>query len=294
MENYSTGSIKSPIDLRTFKYEPEPVSATVIPWSGGRRWPVENIRHQHKVGICTAISTTMHASKHYGVEFSPEFQYLCQKKYYDNLFYTSWPQWMEGSSILHALKVGKSIGFLPKAEMDKWITEADRFLPYDQYVAKLKAIPEAELERMKKIASKYKASAYALIDVSNYDKVRTAINSSLHGLLAHYRVGREWWTPPVEPLRSPKTMISGHAVNVTNYTGGSVRIANSWGPDWVDNGTAYSIYRNYIPVELWAVWFASVPASVVAMSEKLEANKNSITKQFVFRTLQAVINLFQK
>jgi hypothetical protein len=72
---YATGAKPSPYDIRTFAYVP-----SGIPVSGGTRYTPKDIEHQHKVGICTAISTTQNARKALGKKFSSEFQYLMQKK----------------------------------------------------------------------------------------------------------------------------------------------------------------------------------------------------------------------
>lgn len=271
MKTYSTGAEKSPYDIRTFTYAPTKASV-----KAGIRWEEKDIEDQKRVGICTAISTVMRAQKHFNKKFSPEFQYLCQKKFYDN-------NWNEGSSIFHALKVGKDIGFLPLEEFPT----VDRNLPYHEYIEKLKSIPDSEIERMKKIASQYKLKAYASVPVTR-ETMANAIEEQ-GALLQRFSLGNEWWTSPIEPLRSPKTVISGHAVNSTNTNGDSFRIANSWGVKWADKGTAYHLLNEYAPTEAWAVWFDEVPKEI-----KKQEDSRATTIGKIMDLLQQVIVLLAK
>ena len=241
MNEFGLGANKSPFDLRTFTYTP-----SVAPVKGGKRYPKENIEHQHKVGICTAISLTQNARRALGTKFSADFQYLCQKKFYDG-------DWNEGSAISSALKVAKNIGLLPSKDF-KYIKESDRKLPYHLYVEKLKAIPDAEIEKLKKKAAKNKILAFAEVPVDR-DSLANAIMESESGILARFHVGKEWYTQPIEPLRYPKLIISGHAVTESNFDGGSFRIANSWGSGWADGGTAYHTFNFYRPTEAWIAYY---------------------------------------
>lgn len=271
MTPYSTGAEQSPYDIRTFTYAPTKASV-----KSGVRWEEKDIDDQKRVGICTAISLTMRAQKHFNIKFSPEFQYLCQKKFYDM-------NWYEGSSISHALKVGKNIGFLPIEEFPT----VDRNLPYNEYVEKLKAIPDSEIERMKAIASKYKLKAYASVPISR-EYLANAIEEN-GALLQRFSLGKEWWTNPIQPLRPPKNPISGHAVNSTNTNGNSFRIANSWGTDWADKGTAYHLLDEYAPTEAWAVWFDEVPKEI-----KKQEDSRATTIGKIMDLLQQVIVLLAK
>lgn len=273
MKEYTFGAEKSPYDIRTFTYVPTKASV-----KAGVRWTTEDIDDQKRVGICTAISLTMRAKKHFGKEFSPEWQYLCQKKFYDL-------NWTEGSSISHALKVGKNIGFLPIEDIG--ISKDIRNLPYHEYIEKLKSIPEAEIERLKVIASKYKIKAYASVPVTR-ENMANAIEEQ-GAILQRFSVGSEWWTSPIEPLRAPQNPVSGHAVNSTNTNGDSFRIANSWGTDWADKGTAYHLLSQYAPTEAWAVWFDEVPQEI-----KKQEDSRATTIGKIMDLLQQVIVLLAK
>jgi len=270
---YSTGAQKSPFDLRTFTYVP--TKSNII---GGTKWGPASIEDQKRVGICTGISTSMRARKYFGVDFSDDFQYLLQKRSENN--------WDEGSSISSALNIGKNVGFLPQSEWT-FTTLEDRNLPYSEYIKKLQAVPESEIVRLSAIASKYKIKAYASIPVTR-DNLANAIDEQ-GALPSRFVVGEEWWTVPVEPLRPPKNVISGHAINITNYNGDSFRLANSWGIDWADKGTAYFLFSQYKPTEAWGVWFAEVPQVIV---DQIESRASIIGK--IIDLLQQVIALVLK
>lgn len=275
MNPYGTGADESPYDIRTFSYSPDPSRI-----KGGNRYEPKDIEDQHRVGICTAISLTQNARKALGTEFSADFQYLLQKKEIDK-------NWNEGSSISSALKVAHTFGLLP-ANKFPYVKEKDRKLPYYKYIEKLKSIPEKEIEKMKVMAAKHKILAYAAVPVDR-DLMAKAIDESEAGILARFSVGREWWTKPIEPIQPPKVHVSGHAVTESNYDGNSFRIANTWGTDWADLGTAYHLLRQYKPTEAWIIYYKDVPKKI---EEKLQSREELLGK--LADTLQELINLLKK
>ena len=277
-QNIPNGSLPSPFDLRTFGSK----TTTNKKQKGGERYKPEDIESQKKVGICTSISLTQNTRKATKRKYSAEFQYLLQKKYYDG-------NWSEGSSIFHALKVAKNFGLLPEKY---WIhtTYADRNLPYHEYIAKLKAIPDWEIKRLIKIANNYKIKAYAKVPVTR-DAMAQAIDGSKAGILARFVIGSEWWRKPVEPLRKPIKPISGHAVTESNYDGDSFRNANTWSYLWADGGTAYFMLNDYKPTECWRVWYwdEEVPKEI---QKKLGSRESIIGK--IMNLIQQIVLLVLK
>jgi len=299
INKHGTGAFPSPFDVRTFKYEPHGFArAELSPEKGGERWKPEEHYNQRAVGTCTSTAIVQLASKLYGVEFSDDFQYLMQKKYYDVPLY---PQlgWGEGSSIFHALRAGKEIGFLPK-EYWTFTTEEDKDLSYEKYLAKLRAVPLSEIERLKEIASQYRLRAYAGTKDLERDTIARAINESDAGVLVRFDLGREWYygrngkrtsdKEQLEPLRPPKKLLSGHAVVDTNFDGGSFRISNTWGGEWCDGGTAYYLHHQYRPTECWMLWKGEVPPPIdQKLKERLELLgrlKDALQKLVVLLRLQ--------
>lgn len=282
MQPFKTGALKSKFDIRTFS-APTKEYPNI---KGGERYLPEDIENQHNVGICTAISLTQNAKKATGIKYSADFQYLIQKKYVDG-------NWYEGSSILSALKAARGKedsngnflygGLLPA---DKWTftTEDDRRLPYSEYIKKLQAIPEIEIRKLFWISKNYRIRAYASVPVSR-DAMAKAIDESKSGILSRYDIGKEWWTDlmgniswskyDLQPLRAPKTIISGHAVTDSNYNGNSFRVANSWGKEWAEGGTAYR-YKSYSPTECWLVYYEDVPKEIEDKVKERETLKGQI------------------
>lgn len=256
---YATGAERSTKDIRDFKYVADK-GALAAPQKGGERYKPEDIEDQHRVGICTAISLTQNAHKALGLRFSADFQYLLQKKFYDK-------NWREGSSARSALTIGKNYGFLPETFWTH-TTEEDRKLSYSKYIAKLKAIPQEEIDRLIAIANGYKLAGFAQVPIDR-DKLANAVDESRAGLIVRFVVGREWYTAPIEPLRRAVTPISGHLITYCNYDGMSYRLANSWGADWADEGTAYSLLHTYQPTEAWIPYYNDLPDPIQKQKDEL-------------------------
>lgn len=265
---YATGAEPSTRDLRDFKYQPD-MAALTAPQKGGERYAPEDIEDQHRVGICTAISLTQNARKALGIKFSADFQYLLQKKYIDK-------NWNEGSSGRSSLHVGYTYGLLPE-EHWTFTTIEDRKLSYSKYIAKLKAVPQKEIDRLLEIAKAFKLAGYASVPV-NRDLIAKAVDESRAGLIVRFVVGREWYTAPIEPLRRAITPISGHLITESNYDGNSGRVANTWGADWADKGTAYFNMLTNPPTEAWIPYYNDLPAPIQKQKEELETLKGELLK----------------
>lgn len=245
---YSLGAEESSVDLRDFAFNPtiigklKVLASDLVAWFGGKRYNPEDIESQERVGICTAIWLTQMAKKATGVKYNADFQYYLQKRFIDL-------NWNEGSSFRTSLKAGNKYGLLPEKY---WKYKISRNQPYSKYIKELQNIPEKEIQKLLKKC--VKIQGYQSVPLTR-DALAQAINQSEAGIGVRFVVGDEWWTAPVEPLRPPKQPISGHAIIVSNYTGGSFRVANTWGSDWADKGTAYFLLKDYRPTEAWLVHF---------------------------------------
>ena len=258
-KQFGFGANESPKDYRTIKSD----AVMALPLTtGGYDYLPEDIEHQHKVGICTAISIVQMAQKVYKTKYSADFQYLLQKKFIDQ-------NWNEGSSPLASLKVGNKYGFLP-AEDWVYTSEADRELPYSQYIEKLKAIPDSEVNRLISLCEN-KLKGYEIIDSDIPEKVAAAIQNSEAGIITRYEVGQEWWTPSwkkedINPLRAPAQSISGHQIIASLYRFNDkklIRLSNTWGKDWCDQGEADTYYEDYKMTEAWLPHFKSAPEVII-------------------------------
>jgi peptidoglycan hydrolase-like protein with peptidoglycan-binding domain len=300
---FGTGAIASKHDPRTIKHDAAMSGAPLT--SGGVAYYPIDIEHQHKVGICTAISLTQNRSKAKGQRYSADFQYLLQKKYFD----ANAPiGWREGSSIFHALKVGKKYGFLPVGEWTH-TTEDDRYLPYAQYIAKLKAIPDAEIDRLLTLCVD-KIPGYASVDAADPQKIAKAIDDSEAGVLCMYGVSDAWWYPSwlakdINPLKL-KPATSFHAIigSMYDYTNGLMqKLSNTWGDDWCLKGNADINHENYQPIEVWSIlktesvippykfthdlWFGKRDVDNIELQRRLGVSPTDLN--FGPKTLQAVL-----
>lgn len=258
----ATGAHESNYDVRTIKHD----STLAVPLDkGGYTYSPQEIEHQHRVGICTSISLVQNAEKVYGKKYSPDFQYLLQKKYYDN-------GWFEGSSIFNALKVGKNYGFLP-IELFPYVTENDRNLSYENYAFKLQTISDSEINRLLSLCEN-KLTGYASVDVNGTQAIAKAILDSKAGILCRYTAGNTWYTAPngmiswatkdIDPIRNPTQDLSGHAIGTVyfDYTNGYMHtLANTWGTDWNDQnkGNAHINWSNYKMTEAWIPYYGYTP-----------------------------------
>ena len=285
MQNIGLGAIESKKDKRTVNHSQMTTMATTLPISGGVHYLPADIEMQSKVGICTAISLTQNAEKALGKKFSADFQYLLQKKYYDG-------NWMEGSSILNALKVGTKYGFLPE-ELWTFTTQADRDLPYPQYMAKLQAVSDADIQKLL-LQCTDKLTGYAQLG-TDPQSLSQGINSSRSGILCMYIVGSEWWTAPdgriswspadINPLRkyTQETVVSGHSIIGSYYDYSSyndVKLANTWSVAWNVSGIGDVDVKNYPPREAWIPYYQLTPAQTLQLQNNLK-QQISILQQII-------------
>lgn len=285
MENFSFGAIESKWDKKRIFHDELVTMADPFPIiKAGYNYTPEEIGHQHKEGICTAIHLTQNASKALGIKLNADFQYLLQKKYYDCNASIGWD---EGSSILHALKVAKNFGFLPESEWT-WTTEKDRLLPYNAYISKLKAIPEDEIQRLIKLCSDYKIDGYAQVAYQDPQAIAKALQASRSGLLCMYIVDEQWWTPSwlekdINPLRAPKTNLSGHAIIMESldYTKGFDQVlVNTWGTTWNRGGKGDINWSNYKMRECWIPYYGMTEVELQDLKKTL-ASKISLLQKIV-------------
>lgn len=295
-----TGALQSEHDPRTVKHENLVAMAAPLPISGGKVYVAGDIDDQHRVGICTAISFTQNRQKANGRKYSPDFQYLLQKKFFDG-------NWTEGSSIFNALKVGKTYGLLP-AELFKdltgkpYVTEADRYRSYDSYIALLRSIPLEEILRLLNLCTD-KIAGYASVDVTDPQAVARAINDSQAGILCRYGCQKNWWTSitgqsswqpkDIDPLRyGPET--SGHAIGMIawNYANDFINmLANTWGTMWDLLGLAHINWSNYKMNEAWTILLTAPVIPKFVFTKTLRAGDKGLDVKMLQTTLNKALGL---
>lgn len=257
-------------DPRTYVHD---MASPAAYTTGGQTFTTHE--NQHKVGICTAISLVQNAETALGKKYSPDFQYLLQKKYFDM-------DWDEGSSIFNALKVAKKYGFLPIEDFP-YITEADRILSYEDYIKKLQTIPDAEIQRLIALCEQ-KLTGYAMVDVSTKESIAHAVDSSKSGILCRYTVTDRWWTPSwnpkdIDPLKGDGNVVGGHAINLTayDYTHGQIQLlSNTWGDAWDIHGNAHVDYSKYKMTEAFIPYYDTTPSPKFMQYLQLGSTGNEV------------------
>lgn len=264
-EPMTFGAHASKQDYRNLMHDK--VGAPQVKPVGGYKYPPSAILHQHKVGICTAISLVQNTLVATGNRYSEDFQYLLQKVYFDK-------NWEEGSSPLASLNIAKNYGMLPIRHLPS-ILQANPDLSYGQYVEKLMEIANdtTRMAGLLKLCEK-PIKGFGFVNVNDNASFAQAIEDSKAGLICRFEVGNEWWTArdgrvtwsPVdlEPLRPPAQVVSGHQITTSDYEYNMLneiiaRVANTWGNTWCDEGSARYELKNYRPTEAWVPYFDFTP-----------------------------------
>lgn len=124
-------------------------------------------------------------------------------------------------------------------------------------------------------AAQYKIPGYVRIGTGKAE-LRAAVRK--FGILSlGLQLGQEWWVPSwfpkdINPLRTPKVIVSGHQVAMRgNKTAALDRIRNSWSPSWNDGGEGDFDHDAWMPYlqEAWAI--AEIPADVQLLLKSLPA-----------------------
>lgn len=298
------GALESAKDYRTI---PHPTMAWIMPPTGGIHYDTtKDLDNQRHVGICTDISVVQNANKVTGKKYSPDFGYLIQKKFIDG-------NWTEGSSIFNSLKAKVKYGFLP-SEFWTYTTEADRDLPYDQYIAKLQAVSDSEIARLLLLCEK-PLLGYTQVDVSSIENITQAIISSAAGILCRYSTGAEWYSKPdgtyswkpedIDPITPFGDRTSGHAINASFYdvtTNPIIEHPNTWGgaptPErpvvWDRNGICTIDWNKYKMTEAWVPHYTPTPLIIhpdLPAHQPLTKNLGFGMKNDDIKRVQHVLNV---
>lgn len=214
------------------------------------------MRMQYKIGKCVGAATTkgtepLFPSSERSGPFSDDFMYRGAKIIDGNEY--------EGTSIRSALKFAQKFGIATKNTFNVPVSDSMTYAEYMKYKIPVEAFEEGR---------KHKIGQYLSIPI-DADALKAAIYK--YGILVvRMDVGSEWWTPSwskydILPLKSPKQLVSGHAVVLYGYDSTSVPgktkfyLSNSWSHEWADLGNGYFYFEDYKPTEAWAITLDPVP-----------------------------------
>lgn len=152
----------------------------------------------------------------------------------------------------------------------KTLPNDTEFISLAEYRDKTKITPAAYAE-----ALKYRIPGFIRVPVT---LLATKQAIALYGAVSGcYSIGQELWTPSwqaASPLRTPKTVISGHEMTPNGYTPAKNTLRNQWSTLWANQGDADYDFNAWIPYtsEQWAI--AQVPSDVVDFLKILPAQSN--------------------
>ena len=277
----SFGGVKSPEDYRKIKAEyligealPTPdsffVDVTKIP-----------VWNQRSIGACTAfasvkdkqISEYLQTSQ--VLSFSPRFTYILSKAN-DGL-----PSSNQGTYYVMPLKMLKIYGVCTEK-----LLLNDTSLSYEKYKDLSLLTQEMYIE-----AANFKIPGY--VDVSLDEESLKQGIMKFNGLDFGVNVGKEWWTDlngksswnekDVLPIRTPKEIITGHALYLYGWDTIDNRtrfwFMNSWSDKWGKNGSGYFFYDEYKPYIVEALGVAEVPDEWIKQLQNLPPS-NSFSHMF--------------
>lgn len=240
--NIGLGALASPYDSRDHAayIEPELSDKHITDISGLR------VRMQYGIGKCTGEATAKKTDELFRIDSSDDFLYRGTKDKIDlNL--------KEGSCIRNVLKFAQKYGVCTRNDFEIPVTDETTYKEYLSY-----NIPQYAYDR----AEKYHIGEYLSIPIE-ISLLKAAIRK--YGtIIVRLEVGDEWYIPSwmasdILPLKSPKKVISGHAVILYGYDSTLVPgktafyVANSWSTRWAANGNGYFFFEDYKPTEAWAV-----------------------------------------
>jgi hypothetical protein len=194
------------------------------------------------------------------IDFSPRF--------IDILSDESWIPFDGGRVPRTGLKVAMKYGCATTATLPN-DTEG---LTISEYRNKNAISPAAYAE-----ALKYRIPGFIRVPV-NLLATKQAI--ALYGAVsALYTVGNELWTPSwqskdIEPLRTPKSAVSGHQMTPNGYDPVIATLRNQWSIQWANQGEAHYDFNTWAPYtsEQWAI--AQIPPDVADFLKTLPSASN--------------------
>ncbi|MES2216669.1 MAG: peptidoglycan-binding domain-containing protein [Patescibacteria group bacterium] len=264
----STGAIESPKDYRD-EFVANAVAVTPAPESiASFYYNMNQFPHlmQAKEPACVnhwlADAMKLHWFKKTGkvINFSPRFgDVLCKK--YDG-------QPIDGGTYPRlALKLAAQFGMATEATVSN-----DTSLPLGQYRDQSILTPEAYAE-----AAQYKIPGYIQVPL-NEKSMKDYIYS--FGFVGTNRnIGSEWWTPSwndkdIDPLKTPKNVVSGHMTGDFGWSGNLMRLRNEWSNAWANGGNADYDIVQWLPYikEAWVI--AEVPSDLKTFLSDLPSPSN--------------------
>lgn len=194
--------------------------------------------HQHKLPTCGANAFVWLEERMRGGQYTPRYSWIADKAI-DGFALE------DGTDMLSIFRVGKNRGV------------CDNILLPDDSTQELQAYsnPGVITSVMDNNAKTKTFDSYGFIHFPSFEQIKEEIYKN-QAILALVRVGNEWWTRPdglssyqikdIMPLRTPKTVVSGHFIVLWGYDEQYIYFKNSWGTTWAVAGSGY-FGADYVP-----------------------------------------------
>lgn len=274
----TTGAIPSPRDYRDIPFE-SIAGATELP-----KKHIEDISnlpvwHQKKIGSCVGQAAGKYAQHLNRIEtssiknLSPRFLYALAKSRDNYAGEGTYPSLMA--------KIVKDNGVATDATVP-----TDNSLDHEAFVYNRK---EANIPRESFTEARpYRSGGYAFVDFKNKEALKRAIIEG-HGALITVHLGDEWYTAAdgrrswkskdILPLRTPKVVVSGHAIFLYGYEvqddGRTLfYFLNSWSDAWGDKGSGTFYWETYGSQIKEAITFVDIPNDTLDLVHNLPDAKS--------------------
>jgi len=239
------GGLEMPVDERDLQLDLGAATATTVPevYMPDAFFNRPRVFYQRDIPDCGANAGAFLAAyldEHAGQEYSPDYQWI-DIKTFDGYALT------DGTDMRSIFKsLSKPKGSLPYAMLPEQTT-----LPLAQFSSTNRVT-----DAMKTEAAKHPIESYAFHNEAlTFDQLKALIYKNKAVVLL-IRLGDEFWTDKngrnswaekdILPLRSPRSVISGHFIVAGAFDTNYIYFANWWSNAWGRKGYGY-FAPNYMP-----------------------------------------------
>ena len=235
---YPCGAINSPIDERDYLYNPVCANQKELPSSFSLDYNY-HILNQGSVGSCVAHSLSE------------------MKSYIDSVENNN----MYSVGFIYANRKNGDIsgsGMIPRQALSNLVSDGDcynsDFPINEEYPSILKTLDTYGKDQLFEKASKHKSKAFAKLEI---EQIKEYLFNQQKPIMITVKVYSSFYESRYRKGEVPNqiygTYFGSHAMAIIGYDEDKLKIVNSWGKDFGDNGFVYIDINNPIIRELWVL-----------------------------------------